>query len=211
MIVIPGDYVGKGEIENTYGIGEHRYSKFISLRKTNNRVKITRFESFYIPKLNDVIIGKVIDVLPNGWVIDINSPYLGFLLVKDTNIGENMDLNDLYTYEDFLLCKIYKISKNKIINLTVKEEGLGKLEKGVIISVNPVRLPRVIGKKGSMLNILKEMLKVNIIIGNNGRVFISGDKLNVLRTISVIEYIIKNSYKKGLTEKVKEMIEKGRA
>ncbi len=71
-----------------------------------------------------------------------------------------------------------------------------------------MKIPRIIGKNSSMLNMLKELLKVDIIVGQNGRIYINGDEINVLRTVNAIRFIEENSYKRGLTEKVKGMIEK---
>ncbi|BFI73281.1 exosome complex component Rrp4 [Nanoarchaeota archaeon] len=203
MIIVPGDFV-KTKDENVYENNGEYHSKYIGLLEESKN-KITKLFGYYIPKLNDIVIGKVIDVLPIGWLIDINSPYLGSLLLKDMNM-ENVDPNDLYTYEDYILCQIIKITKNKIINLGIKKKE--KLNDGLIIDIDPVKVPRIIGKNSSMLNMLKELLKVKIIVGQNGRIYINGDEVNVLRTVNAIKFIEENSYKKGLTEKVKEMIEK---
>ncbi|MGC9132812.1 MAG: KH domain-containing protein [Nanopusillaceae archaeon] len=207
MIVIPGDIV-KNKDENTYENNGKYYSKYLGLlEEKGEKIKITRLFGYYIPKLNDIVIGKVIDVTPIGWLIDINSQYLGYLLLKDMNI-ENIDPNDLYTYEDYVLCQIIKITKNKIINLIAKKKE--KLNDGLIIDVDPMKIPRIIGKNSSMINMLKELLKVEIIVGQNGRIYINGEETNVLRTVNAIKFIEENSYKKGLTEKVKEMIEKNK-
>jgi len=197
MILIPGDNLKKKDI-NSYERENNYYSKYIVLV---NEDKTTRLFGYYMPEVNDIVIGKVIDVLSNGWIVDINSPYMGKLSLKDTGV----DPNDLYTYGDYILCQIIKMTKNKLIDLDIKKKE--KLNNGLILKVDPARIPRLIGKNSSMLNLIKEYLKIDIIIGKNGRVYLNGNVNDISKAVDIIRFIINNSYKKGLTEKVKEILE----
>jgi exosome complex component RRP4 len=197
MILIPGDILKKKDI-NSYEKENNYYSKYILLL---NEDKTTKLFGYYIPEVNDIVIGKVIDVLSNGWIVDINSPYAGKLSLKD--IGK--DPNDLYTYGDYILCQIVRITKNKLIDLDIKKRE--KLNDGLILKVDPAKIPRLIGKNSSMLNLIKEYLKIDIIIGKNGRTYLNGNINDVSKSIDIIRFIINNSYKRGLTEKVKEILE----
>ena len=197
MILIPGDSLKKKDI-NSYERENNYYSKYILLL---NEDKTTRLFGYYIPEVNDVVIGKVIDVLSNLWIIDINSPYMGKLSLKDSG----SDPNDLYTYGDYILCQIVKVTKNKLIDLEIKKRE--KLNDGLILKVDPAKIPRLIGKNSSMLNSIKENLKIDIIIGKNGRIYLNGDVKDVSKAVDIIRFIINNSHKRGLTEKVKEILE----
>ena len=197
MILIPGDSLKKKDI-NSYERENNYYSKYILLL---NEDKTTRLFGYYMPEVNDIVIGKVIDVLSNGWLVDINSPYIGKLSLKD--IGT--DPNDIYTYGDYILCQIVRMTKNKLIDLDIKKKE--KLNDGLILKVDPARIPRVIGKNSSMLNLIKEYLKIDIIIGKNGRIYLNGNINDISKAVDIIRFIINNSYKRGLTEKVKEILE----
>ncbi len=197
MILIPGDNLRKKD-SNSYERNNNYYSKYILLVKED---KTTRLFGYYMPEVNDIIIGKVIDVLSNGWLIDINSPYLGKLPLKEIGV----DPNDLYTYGDYILCQIVRMTKNKLIDLEIKKKE--KLNDGLILKVDPVRIPRLIGKNSSMLNLIKEYLKIDIIIGKNGRIYLNGNINDVSKAVDIIRFVINNSYKSGLTEKVKEILE----
>ena len=197
MILIPGDNLKKKDI-NSYERENNYYSKYIVLV---NEDKTTRLFGYYMPEVNDIVIGKVIDVLSNGWLVDINSPYVGKLSLKDTGV----DPNDLYTYGDYILCQIIKMTKNKLIDLEIKKKE--KLNDGLILKVDPARIPRLIGKNSSMLNLIKEYLKIDIIIGKNGRIYLNGNINDILKAVDIIRFVINNSYKRGLTEKVKEILE----
>jgi exosome complex component RRP4 len=200
MILIPGDNLRKKD-SNSYEKDSNYYSKYILLVKED---KTTRLFGYYMPEVNDIIIGKVIDVLSNGWIIDINSPYLGKLSLKEIGV----DPNDLYTYGDYILCQIVRMTKNKLIDLEIKKKE--KLNDGLILKVDPVRIPRLIGKNSSMLNLIKEYLKIDIIIGKNGRIYLNGNINDISKAVDIIRFIINNSYKSGLTEKVKEILENNR-
>jgi len=220
MILIPGDLIKTEKDRKVsgdfYKKEDNVFARTISLLELKGMyAKITPLNGVYIPKKGDVIIGKIIDVYPNGWLVDINSPYVGFLLIKDAtdkfiDITKD-DLNTIFTYRDFIVAKVLNVMKNKIINLTTREKGLGKLEGGIVISVSPKKVPRVIGKNSSMINTIKNILNVNIIVGQNGRIWISGnDRKSELLAIKAIKTIEKYSHKKRLTITIKKFLEKNK-
>jgi len=220
MILIPGDSInieGSKKISGDYYTNDNKaVAKTISLFESKGtRIKITPLNGVYIPNKGDIVIGKIIDVYPNGWLVDINSPYVGFILVKDAtdrfiDITKD-DLNTIFTYRDFIVAKVLNVMKNKIINLTTREKGLGKLEGGVIISISPKKVPRVIGKNSSMLNTIKSILNVEMIVGKNGRIWIKGnDRKSELLAIKAIKTIEKYSHKKRLTITIKKFLEKNK-
>lgn len=216
MIVVPGTVIGRktDKIEGPhYFYDKYAISKAVSIKESKSgRVKLTPLSGIYIPCKNDLVIGKIIDVYPNGWQVDINSPYHGFMLVKDA-LAEfvditKSDLNNYFTYGEFITAKVLNVTKNKLINLTVKDKGLGKITGGLIISINPKKVPRVIGKNASMINMIKQISNASIIVGQNGRVWIKAKnpetELIVARAIQLIDMA---SHIKGLTDKVRKYLE----
>ncbi|MEM4810295.1 MAG: KH domain-containing protein, partial [Thermofilum sp.] len=97
--------------------------------------------------------------------------------------------------------------KSKEPVLTIKESRLGKIERGIVVEISPNKVPRVIGKKGSMVKLLEELLEVNIIVCQNGRVLVVGrnEKREELAAI-VIKKIEAEAHTEGLTSKVREYI-----
>jgi exosome complex component RRP4 len=95
--------------------------------------------------------------------------------------------------------------KSKGIDLTIKGRGLGKLEGGFLFRVIPSRVPRVIGREGSMITLIKEKTGCNITIGQNGWVWIKGDSIEKeLNARKAIEFVTEKAYVEGLTEKMEE-------
>ena len=219
-IVVPGYIIGDIKRLRSKVIGPYTVvnDKIVAttvsiLEKKGGTIKITPLSGSYIPKKDDIIIGKIVDVLPNGWVVELGSPYHGFMLIKDA-LHEYIDplkddLNNYFTYGDIISAKIISVTRNKIINVTVKGEGLGKLVGGLVLSVNTKKIPRVIGKNRSMINIIKSITGVDIIVGVNGRVWIKHkDKKVELLVANAIKIIERYSHIRGLSNKIKEFLEK---
>ena len=88
----------------------------------------------------------------------------------------------------------------------MKDRGLFKIKEGNITEIDPSKIPRLIGKKGSMISLLKKYTHCRIFVGKNGRVWIEGKEENITKTIRVIQLIEKESISYGLTNKVEEFL-----
>ena len=64
------------------------------------------------------------------------------------------------------------------------------------------------GKQGSMVMMVKDATKCSITVGQNGLIWILGEPMNELLAIQAIRKIEKESHLSGLTEKIKEFLEK---
>jgi len=159
------------------------------------------------------VIGKVTNVTFNGWVMDIGTPDTAFLPVSEfpRYINKN-GLDEVLGIGDLVTAKIFEVNKRGI-DLTVKGRGLGKIESGITMNVNSNKVPRVIGKEGSMISIIKDETNCNITVGQNGLISISGSKIeDELLAKKAILFIVENSFLSGLTEEIKKWFssEKGR-
>ena len=82
-----------------------------------------------------------------------------------------------------------------------------KLIGGRILKITPSKVPRVIGKAGSMIELIKDKTKCQIIVGQNGVIWIKGEKESLAsKTILMIE---KESHISGLTDKITKFLENG--
>jgi len=105
-----------------------------------------------------------------------------------------------------LVAKVDNV-KHKGVDLTIKPRGLGKLYSGLIIQVNSNKVPRIIGREGSMVNLIKQETGCEIVVGQNGIIWIKGSKIeDELFAKEVINFVTEKSYLAGLTEKVQEFI-----
>ena len=182
-IVLPGEYLGekKGrKIKNVYLEGEKVYSKYLGLLKDNeNEISVIPLAGKYMPKVGDRIIAKIEEVEVSGWLVDINSPYVAFLplgLAMEEFVDiTRADLSRYYDVGDVIFCRVSKVTKNKIVQVSMKDPMARKLYKGMTIRITPSKVGRVIGKGGSMIQLIKKKTGCDVIVGQNGIVWIRGE------------------------------------
>jgi len=215
-IVIPGEDLALGmDYLPSYGTfreGERITAGKLGLVNIDGRViRLIPLSGKYLPKAGDTIIGKVVDVTINGWRIDINSAYSAMLSMKDATsefIVRGADLTKYFNFDDMIVTKIINVTTQNLVDLTMKGPGLRKLGEGRIIHVNTYKVPRIIGKQGSMITMVKDATNCYITIGQNGVVWIQGEPENEIKAEEAIRKIESESHISGLTDKMKEFLEK---
>ena len=214
-IIVPGETLAVGMDmlpgHGTYRNGENIMANRLGLAFIEGRtIKLLPMSGRYMPKTGDTIICKVFDVGFNGWRLETNSAYSAMLSVKDATsefIARGADLTQFYNLGDNIVCKIVNVTSQKLIDVSMKGPGLRKLNTGRIIEVEPHKIPRIIGKQGSMVILIKEYTNCNIVVGQNGLIWIDGSPMNELLAIRTIRKIEKESHLSGLTDKIKEFLE----
>lgn len=212
-IVTPGEVIKAGENilpgEGTRREGSNIVANRFGLKEERDRlVKVIPLSGVYMPRRGNLVIGKVTDIAFNGWMMDIGAPYNSFLpLAECPRFFNSGDLSEYFDIGDMIVCKVYSV-KRKGVDLTIKERGLGKLDEGMIICINSNKVPRVIGKEGSMIKIIKDATSCDIVVGQNGVVWIKGKSVDdELTAKEAIFFIAEHSFINGLTEKVKEWLD----
>ncbi|RLF46949.1 MAG: RNA-binding protein [Thermoplasmata archaeon] len=210
-IVVPGEFLGK-DMNNgpwTYRIGNEIYSMRLGIKSVRGKgVGVVPLAGKYIPKVGDLVIGIVSDITPNLWYIDINSFNPATLHVADVPWRVDFGFTGKYmNIGDSCLAKVKAVDETKIALLTMNDKGLKKLSRGEVVEISATKVPRLIGRGGSMINMIKEYTKCRILVGQNGRVWIEGDLENMAMAIQAIKLVEEKSHLIGLTEIVKDMLE----
>ena len=213
-IVIPGEVIVSGDDflpgEGTEKMGNDIVAVRYGLAEEANRlVKVIALSGIYNPRRGNVVIGKVENLTMNGWPIDIGTPEGAFLPVSETpRFVPNDGMADVLNIGDMVVAKIFGVN-SRGIDLTIKLRGLGKIEEGIIMEVNSNKVPRIIGKEGSMINLIKERTGCNITVGQNGLIWIKGNKIeDELLVKRAILFIVEKSFAHGLTEEVEKWFDK---
>ncbi len=197
---LPGDFTRKegGEIiAGKYGLAD-----------INGRVvKIISVSGIFEPRRGNNILGRVTDLAFSGWMIDIDGPYSAFLpIMESPRFVNKNNLHEFANIGDVINAKILSVRRGSV-DLTLKGRGLGKLEGGRIIKINPNKVPRVIGKEGSMVNLIKDKTQTEITIGQNGYIWINGDIEGMKKAEDAINLVAKESTSSGLTEIIEKFLE----
>lgn len=215
QLVTPGELLAEGEYlpgENTYMEEKKIYAARIGLVDTDNKkVDVVALRAFYVPKMGDIVIGTVVEVGFNGWTVDIKSPYTAILRASDVLSRpfkpQNDELSAVLNSGDLIVAKIASYDRAHDPQLTVGEPGLGKITRGQILHVTPTKIPRVIGRKGSMISMIKQETGCQIILGLNGVVLVTGktpeDEELAIEAIKKIE---QESHTSGLTDRITQLL-----
>jgi len=211
-LVIPGDVLADEEYHTgrgTFREGKNIHSSLVGLVAVRDKkINVIPLQSKYIPKRGDVVIGEVTDIRFSMWNLDINSPYSGFLPSSDVFGKEKRDLNKAFGVGDVLFLRVVDVDEVKKVKLGLKGRGLGKFKDGILIYITPTKVPRLIGKKGSMINMIKNETHCDIMVGQNGVVWVKGNPLMERVAEKVINMVEKQAHTSGLTDRVRNMLYK---
>jgi len=214
-IVIPGEVIGKGDEflpgDWTMKQGDNVVSTRLGIvEKSDKLIRVIPLSGVYIPRPGNIVIGEVRDIAVAGWMVDVGGPYSAFLPLRECpGFIENSEMESVYGIGDLLVTQIFNVGRTSV-DLTMKSRERGNLTKikdGTIVKVNPHRVPRVIGKEGSMITIIKTATNTTITVGQNGLIWIKGNSVeDELFAKRAIEFIVENTTADGLTEKVEKWL-----
>jgi len=212
-IVLPGDMLderkGRKLGNGVYEEDDKVFSKFLGVPRVNEiELSVIPLSGTYLPRFGDRIIGVIESVEVSGWFVDINSPYSAFLPLSE-GVDEFVDLqrSELTRYFDVgdtIFCRLSKVTKGKTVQASMRDFESRKLRGGVTLKVTPTKIPRIIGKEGSMITMIKDKTTCELVTGQNGLVWIRGE--NKEKAIEAILTIEKESHTIGLTEKIEKML-----
>ena len=221
-IVATGDIVAYGEVEIATPNYLVRLSDgriittvtgLLNVEQQDDKVRLSiiPLKGRYFPKEGDIVIGIVSEIGVTAWFLDIRAPFPGVLNAVDylgrpfnpatENLRKYLDIGDV------VIAKIAQFDRTRDPILTVQDKGLGKVVEGSLIEIEPCRVPRVIGRKRSMINMLIEETGCDIIVGNNGHILVKCPNPE-LETIAIlaIKKIEREAHTQGLTDRVRQFI-----
>jgi len=204
-LAITGKRAGPG----TFSEGGKIYASQLGIKNIRpDQISVVPLSGQYIPLRGDLVVGKIIDIGPSNWLVDINSPYPAPLHVNEVpwrvEFGET---GKFMTVGDIVLLKIVGVDESKRIQVSMQDHGLRKLTGGMVVEISPSKVPRVIGRNGSMIQMLKNMTGCRIYVGQNGRIWIDGELDNIVVADQAIKMIENEAHSLGLTERVKKFLE----
>ena len=211
-VVIPGDLLSeeaKRSGEGTFVKDGKVYSLLYGLANCRDMINVIPLAGKYVPAPGDNIIGVVKDITFSNWIIDINSPYDGLLHISE--FPKRIDADEMSKYLSLgssTMIRVKDVDSTMKVELTLNDRKLGLLKTGRIIEINHTRVPRLIGKGGSMISMLKKELNCNIFVGQNGRIWINGGAEDMDLALKTILLIEKEAHTSGLTDRIVDFLKK---
>ena len=174
-----------------------------------NIIHVLPLKGRYDPVVGDFVIGVVEEASTSNWMVDINAPYPALLHVNE--VPWEIDFADTEKYlntGDAILAKVLSVDESKKLQITLNDRNLFKIKGGHIIEVESSVVPRIIGKKGSMIALIKKYTRCRIFVGQNGRIWIDGDAEGIALVQQAITKIENEAVTFGLTDRIEELLKK---
>ena len=214
-VVVPGDVLAIGMDYLPAGGAFRDKDKVIAsqvgVATVNERlIRVIPLAGNYVPQRGDVVIGKVADMTYSSWFVDVEYAYEAVLSIKEATsdfVERGAELTDYFNIGDYMIAKLVNVTKSKAMDLSLRGPGLRKIQGGKIIYVTPAKIPRIVGKGGSMITLVKDATGCQIIAGQNGRIWISGKDPEMERKATeALMLINEKAHTRGLTERVKTFL-----
>jgi len=214
--VIPGDVVTTGPFrpeQNVVLEGEKIISTAVGISEIyEDSVRVISLTGKYIPKIDDLVIGKINSHTSLSWELDINSCYVGFLPAQDV-FGRDFsahadELATKLKTGDLVAARIANFDRTRDPLVTISDRDLGTIDSGVLVKISPSKVPRLIGKRGSMIQMIEMATNAAVTIGQNGWVVVSCETPEgLLKAKKAIEMVDQKAHVANLTDQIKEMLE----
>ncbi len=187
-IVMPGEVLSDKPERISYAFVDKgkTYSTVVGLYSEG---KLVPLEGPYEPLPDDLIVGIISEIKFSGYSVEINCPYVSFL--------SSREIRERYDMGDAIFARIDRVDEVKSIDLVDAK----KLPIGRLVKVSAVKIPRIIGKKNSMIDMLISATGCEISAGRNGYVWIAG-KGNATLAEKAIRMIETQAHTSGLTDRV---------
>ena len=215
QFVLPGDIIVTGNYQPEQNVileGDRLMSTAIGFSEIkDDLVTVTPLTGLYTPKTDDLVIGKIVSHNALSWEVDINSYYPGILTAfdifgKDYSASRD-DLSLKLNTGDIVLARIANLGSRDPL-ITITGENLGKIDSGELVKISPAKIPRLIGKHGSMIQSIEGSTNATITVGQNGLIVVSCDETNgLLKALAAIRMVDEQAHLVNLTDKVKKMLE----
>ena len=211
VLVLPGEELPSRGLRpgpGTYRVGGKVYASQLGLLSPRPPfVEVVPLSGRYLPKAGDRVVGTVTDVQSTFWLLDIGAPRWAPLHM--TGAPWKVDVGETERYlrvGDAVVVRVENLDPTGRIGVTMLGEGLGKLEGGTIVRISPARVPRLVGRGGSMIQTITHHTAAEVAIGQNGRVWIGGAPEAIRRVREVLQMIEENGPRSGLTDRVERFL-----
>ena len=213
--VVPGDKIVEGNFRplmNVIKVGNSIIATRIGIAESGREgVKVIPLSGVYIPRVNDIVIGKITDHSSLSWEVDVNSCFSAHLPAQDV-FGRDFspardDMGRQLATGDLIAARIIAFDRTRDPMLTIQDKDLGKIPRGELLKISPTRVPRLIGKRGSMIQTIEQATQTRILIGQNGIVVVMGRNLDGTKlAIRAIRMVEEEAHTANLTQRVKVLL-----
>jgi exosome complex component RRP4 len=183
-----GTYVGEDEkvIASVTGCVQ-RVNKLLSVKplksRCSNSLFLTLLINRYEPQIGDLIVGRIREVGPKRWLVDIAAKQDAILHLASINLPggilrrrtteDELQMRTFFGEGDLLVAEVQQLFSDGAASLHTRSLKYGKLRNGVFVSIPPMLVVRSKSHMYSLGN------GVHCILGVNGFIWVRKDSVMV--------------------------------
>lgn len=195
-IVVPGEFLTSERKK----LGEHVFiregnifSDCLGIVDDDSAIaRVVPLHGKYMPAVGDLIIGIVSKEEFAGYIVDINSFYSSFISKKE--LTKRLERGTVISAK---VSRVNEVNEAELDDIRV-------FFGGEILTVSPVKIPRIIGRNASMLKIVKARTGTSLMVGRNGRIWIKGGDSELAK--KAIYKIEREAHLSNLTNRIDEFL-----
>jgi len=213
--VLPGDFITTAPLRlqnNVVLEGKRIISTTIGLSDiSDDSARVLSLTGVYLPKIDDLVIGTIQYIFGNSWFADINSCYQGMLLGQDVfgrgSYPTTSEMKERLDKGDIIFARIANSDRQREPLISIADNNLGKVDSGELIKISPSKIPRLIGKHGSMIQTIEASTNISITVGQNGLIIFKYDNSTGLKNaIASIKMIAMTYEDANIEEKIQNIL-----
>ena len=212
-LVLPGDRLAPADSQRpgkgVYKEAEALWASQIGFRSDRKQfVNVVPFNGVYQPQVQDNLIATVIGTGPSNWLMELGASHPATMHVTES--PWRVDFGDTARFlsiGDSVYCSVFMVDETGHLQVTMKGQGYRKLYGGTLVQVSPYSVPRIIGRNGSMVNLLKEATRTRVLVGQNGVVWVDGQLEHIIILQKALRLIQEEAFTQGLTERMRTLLE----
>ena len=214
--VLPGDFITTAPLrlrDNVVLDGKRIISTTIGLSDvSDDSVRVISLTGVYMPKTDDLVIGIIRHIFGNSWFADINSCYQGMLLGQDVfgrgSYPTKSEMEERLAKGDIIYAKIANSDRQREPLISIADQSLGKIDSGELVKISPTKIPRLIGKHGSMIQTIEGSTNATITVGQNGLIILKCDNsAGLKKAIASIKMIGMIQYEVNIEDKIQNILD----
>ncbi|KAL3531384.1 hypothetical protein ACH5RR_010706 [Cinchona calisaya] len=147
------------------------------VERVNKLVYVRALRARYKPEVGDIIVGRVIEVAPKRWRLEINFSQDAVLMLSSMNLPDGiqrrrtatdeLNMRTIFEENDVVCAEVRGFQHDGSLHLQARSQKYGKLDRGQLLRISPYLVKR---RKQHFHHL--DQYGVDLILGCNGFIWV---------------------------------------
>ncbi|XP_058082758.1 exosome complex component RRP4 homolog [Magnolia sinica] len=148
------------------------------LERVNKLVYVRALRARYKPEVGDIIVGRVLEIAPKRWRLEVNFSQDAVLMLSAMNMPDGiqrrrtavdeLNMRSIFEENDVVCAEVRGVHHDGSLQLQARSQKYGKLERGQLLTVPPYLVKR---RKQHFHHL--EQYGIDLILGCNGFIWVA--------------------------------------